>query len=95
LIDIARSLFDHMRLIRFRTSAFPPRLESALAQHLQLVEAFEKKDSHGAERLMRAHIEESAQYIDKWEQMYSDSLPIDEASNSTDDDRGIAKRVEG
>jgi DNA-binding GntR family transcriptional regulator len=75
LIDIAKTLFDHMRLIRFRTSGFLPRLESALAQHLELIDVFEKRDSDKAERLMRAHIEESAQYIDKWEKLYADSFP--------------------
>ncbi|MEJ2364618.1 MAG: GntR family transcriptional regulator [Deltaproteobacteria bacterium] len=73
LIDIAKSLYDHMRLIRFRTSGFLPRLESALAQHLELIDLFEARDSEKAERLMRAHIEESAQYIGLWEQLYSDS----------------------
>ncbi len=75
LIDIAKTLYDHMRFIRFRTSGFLPRLESALAQHLELIDLFEKRDSDKAERLMRAHIEESAQYLDKWEQMHADSPP--------------------
>jgi DNA-binding GntR family transcriptional regulator len=75
LIDIAKTLFDHMRLIRFRTSGFLPRLESALAQHLELIEVFEKRDAEKAESIMRAHIEESAQYIGKWEQLYAESPP--------------------
>ncbi|MGA8572746.1 MAG: GntR family transcriptional regulator [Desulfobaccales bacterium] len=69
LIDIAKTLYDHMRLIRFRTSAFLPRLQSALAQHLKIVDLFEKGDANRAEKLMRAHIEESIQYMNKWEQM--------------------------
>ncbi len=73
LIDIAKTLYDHMRLIRFRTSGFLPRLQSALAQHLELIDLFEKRDSEKAERLMRAHMEESAQYLDKWEQLHADS----------------------
>ncbi len=77
LIDIAKTLYDHMRFIRFRTSGFPPRLKSALAQHLELIDLFEKRDSDKAERLMRAHIEESAQYLDKWEQLHADSPPED------------------
>lgn len=67
LIEIAKSLYDHMRLIRFRTSAFLPRLQSALSQHLEMAAIFEKRDAEAAEKLMRAHIEESAEYIDKWE----------------------------
>jgi DNA-binding GntR family transcriptional regulator len=69
LIDMARGLFDHMRLIRFRTSAFLPRLQSALVQHLELVDLFEKGDSDTAERTMRAHIEESAKYIDMYDEL--------------------------
>jgi DNA-binding GntR family transcriptional regulator len=70
LIDMATTLFDHMRLIRFRTSTFLPRLKSALAQHHDLIDLFERRDSEAAERLMRAHIEESARYLDKWEEMH-------------------------
>ncbi len=73
LISMAKTLFDHMRLIRFRTSAFLPRLQTALTEHLQLVEIFERRDAEAAERHMRAHIEESAQYIDRWDQMHLDS----------------------
>ncbi len=73
LINIGKSLFDQMRLIRFMTSAFLPRLQSALDQHLELVDIFEKGDANLAERLMRSHIEESIQYVDKWEQMQNDS----------------------
>jgi DNA-binding GntR family transcriptional regulator len=75
LIGIAKTLYDQMRFIRFRTSGFLPRLKSALAQHLELIDLFEKRDADEAERLMRAHIEESAQYLDKWEQLYAASPP--------------------
>ena len=76
LIDMATTLFDHMRLIRFRTSAFLPRLKSALIQHLELIDLFEKKNSEAAERLMRAHIEESARYLDQWEEMHGSKSEI-------------------
>ena len=81
LIDMARGLFDHMRLIRFRTSAFLPRLQSALTQHLELIDLFEKRDAEAAEKLMRAHIEESARYIDRWEETHkSNSKMVDVAT---------------
>jgi DNA-binding GntR family transcriptional regulator len=80
LVNMSRSLFDHMRLIRFRTSAFLPRLESALTQHFSLIDTFEQADSDKAERLMRAHIEESAQYIDQWEQNHRDQSSDDMCS---------------
>jgi len=69
LIDMARGLFDHMRLIRFRTSAFLPRLQSALIQHLALIDLFEQRQPNKAERLMRTHIEESAKYIDMYDDL--------------------------
>ena len=78
LIDITRGLYDHMRLIRFRTSAFLTRLQTALVEHLELVDLFESRDAEGAERMMRLHIEESAQYIDKWEEMHPDSPSLAE-----------------
>jgi DNA-binding GntR family transcriptional regulator len=73
LISMARTLFDHMRLIRFVTSAFLPRLQSALTQHLQIIDLFEKRESDAAERLMRSHIEESAQFIDEWDKGHRDA----------------------
>jgi DNA-binding GntR family transcriptional regulator len=79
LIYMATSLFDHMRLIRFRTSTFLPRLKSALAQHHELIDLFEKRDSEAAERLMRAHIEESAKYLDQWEEMQTNLSNVDHA----------------
>lgn len=63
LIDMAQSLYDQMRMVRFRTSIFPARLESALDQHFKLVDLFEQRQAAEAEALMRSHIEESIQYI--------------------------------
>ncbi len=77
LISISRGLFDHIKLIRFRASAFYPRLHSALVQHLELVDVFEQRDADLAEKLMRAHIEESAQYMDEWEKVHEDSVAMD------------------
>lgn len=77
LISMAKTLFDHMRLIRFRTSAFLPRLQTALSEHLQLVDIFEGRDAERAEKHMRVHIEESAQYIDEWDRTHRDSNFVD------------------
>ena len=72
LIGMAKTLFDHMRLIRFVTSAFLPRLQSALTQHLELIDLFEKREPEAAEKLMRSHIEESVQFIDEWDKAHRD-----------------------
>ncbi len=75
LIDIAKGLYDHMRLIRFRTSAFLPRLESALKQHFELIDIFENRDAEQAEMVMRSHIEESVQYIRQWDELHQGGKP--------------------
>lgn len=82
LIDMAKGLYDLMRLIRFRTSAFLPRLESALQQHFDLVDIFENRDPDLAERVMRAHIEESAQYIKQWEEIHNGVMSSEETKGA-------------
>lgn len=63
LIEFATNLADHARMIRFRTSSYGKRLESSLAQHLELIDTFEKGDAELAEKLMHKHIDESMQYL--------------------------------
>ncbi len=64
LIELANSLFDHMRWIRFRAVTFEERLEKVHKEHLQIIKALEKKDPDLAEKRMRAHIEGLGCYID-------------------------------
>lgn len=69
LIELAGSLFEHMRWIRFRTVAFKDRLDESYKEHLMIIEALEKRDSELAEKIMRAHIEALARYVEekvKW-----------------------------
>lgn len=63
LIEFAKNLADHARMIRFRTSSYGERLESSLAQHLEIIDTFEKGNAELAEKLMRKHIDESMQYL--------------------------------
>ncbi|MBW1705066.1 MAG: GntR family transcriptional regulator [Deltaproteobacteria bacterium] len=58
LIEIAGNLFDQMRVIRIQAGGYPDRPRISLSQHLEIIEAFEKKQADEAERLMRSHIEE-------------------------------------
>jgi DNA-binding GntR family transcriptional regulator len=58
LIEIAGNLFDQMKIIRTQTAGYPNRTTISLSQHLEIIEAIEKKDADLAERLMRKHIEE-------------------------------------
>jgi len=63
LIELAGSLFDHMRWIRFRAAGFHARLVGIHGDHLQIIEAIEKKDPDMAEKRMRTHIEAFAKIV--------------------------------
>jgi DNA-binding GntR family transcriptional regulator len=65
LIELARSIFDHIRWIRFRAAAFGERLAKTHQEHLEIIEAIENRDRLLAERRMRRHIEELANYIEE------------------------------
>jgi DNA-binding GntR family transcriptional regulator len=65
LIDQASTFFDHMRWIRARAVGFVDRQEKMHNEHLQIVEAFEKRNSDLAEKIMRRHIEELGRYIEE------------------------------
>jgi len=58
LVDIASNLFHQMRMIRIQTAGYPHRTRISLLEHLEIIEAIEKKDADLAERSMRQHIEE-------------------------------------
>jgi DNA-binding GntR family transcriptional regulator len=58
LVEIAGNLFDQMRMIRIQTGGYPNRPQISLSQHLEIIEAFEKRQADEAEKLMRNHIEE-------------------------------------
>ncbi|MCF8079371.1 MAG: GntR family transcriptional regulator [Desulfobacterales bacterium] len=65
LIEMASNLADHIRMIRFRTSFYPDRLASSLDQHMKIIDTFEKGDAELAETLLRKHIDESMEYLQK------------------------------
>ena len=62
LIELAGSIFDHMRWIRFQSVVHEDRLIKSHREHLKRIEALEKRDANLAERLMKKHIEELAFY---------------------------------
>ncbi len=62
LIELAGSIFDHMRWIRFQSVVHEDRLIKSHREHLKIIEALEKRDANLAERLMKKHIEELAFY---------------------------------
>lgn len=65
LIDLAYTLYDHIRWIRFRALSFEERLETIHKEHMQIIDALEMKDPDRAEKRSRAHIEGLARYIEE------------------------------
>lgn len=65
LINMASSVFDHMRWIRTKAAGFEERFEEAHAGHLQIIRAIEEKKPGLAEKYMKAHIERLASYIER------------------------------
>jgi len=65
LIKHAGGLFDHMRWIRAHVIGFPERQKDSYHKHLQIVDAIEKREPVIAEKRMREHIEELANYVTK------------------------------
>lgn len=65
LQDMADNLFIHMRSIRARTIAEGDRAERSVIDHLEIIEALEKRDAELAERLVREHSMNLARHIEK------------------------------
>jgi DNA-binding GntR family transcriptional regulator len=58
LINLIHNLFDQMDVVRLRTISFPGRAEKSLIEHMEIIDALEKKDGARAEKLVRAHIQD-------------------------------------
>ena len=68
---IAENLFIHMRSIRMRTIAEDHRASRSIIDHMNIIEALERRDTELAERLARqhtldlgAHVERNVDYLD-------------------------------
>lgn len=55
LIDMAENLFTHMRMIRRKTIVERDRADRSIRDHMQIIEALEKRDTARAEKLVRDH----------------------------------------
>ncbi len=64
LIELAGNLFDHMRMIRFRTISFGERARKSVIEHSRIIEALEKRDADLAERRMREHIDDLVRHVE-------------------------------
>ena len=71
LVEIADNLFIHMRAIRAQTISEDDRVSRSIIDHMNIIEALEKRDTEQAEKLARqhtldlaAHVEKNVNYLD-------------------------------
>jgi DNA-binding GntR family transcriptional regulator len=71
IVETAANLFIHMRSIRKRTISESDRAQRSIIDHMNIIEALERRDSALAERLARehtlglaAHVEMNVTYLD-------------------------------
>lgn len=68
LIDLAENLFTHMRMIRRKTIGEKDRAARSIRDHINIIEAIERRDTDRAGELVRDHAlglaEHVAQYAD-------------------------------
>jgi DNA-binding GntR family transcriptional regulator len=55
LISLAENLFTHMRMIRRKTIGEEDRADRSIRDHLNIIEALERRDTPRAEELVRQH----------------------------------------
>jgi DNA-binding GntR family transcriptional regulator len=55
LIDLAENLFTHMRMIRRKTIGEKDRADRSIRDHMNIIEALERRDTARAEQLVRTH----------------------------------------
>ena len=71
IVETAANLFIHMRSIRKRTIGESDRAQRSIIDHMNIIEALERRDAALAERLARehtlglaAHVEKNVTYLD-------------------------------
>src|SRR5215831_7085018 len=65
LIDTMQNLFIHMRSIRRKTIAESDRATRSIIDHMNIVEALEKRQTDRAEQLVRQHSLDLATHVEK------------------------------
>ncbi|NKB77316.1 MAG: FCD domain-containing protein [Gammaproteobacteria bacterium] len=66
LIDIADSLFVHMRAIRRKTIGERDRVAESIIDHMRIIEALESRDATRSERLVREHAMYLADHVKQY-----------------------------
>jgi len=71
LMDLAENLFTHMRMIRRKTIGETDRADRSIADHMNIIQALEARDTARAEELVRnhalglaEHVRQHADYLD-------------------------------
>ena len=62
---LAETLFIHMRAIRHKTITEDHRFERSIIDHMQIIEALEKRDTALAEALVRQHALDLATHVER------------------------------
>jgi DNA-binding GntR family transcriptional regulator len=65
LNEITENLFIHMRSIRMRTISEDDRASRSIIDHMNIIEALEKRDTELAERLARQHTLDLATHVER------------------------------
>ena len=65
LNEMAENLFIHMRSIRARTISEDNRVRRSIVDHMNIIEALERRDTTLAERLVRQHTLDLADHVEK------------------------------
>jgi DNA-binding GntR family transcriptional regulator len=63
LIDLAGNLFTHMRMIRRQTIGEKDRAGRSISDHMHIIEALERRDTHRAGELTRDHALGLAEHV--------------------------------
>jgi DNA-binding GntR family transcriptional regulator len=64
--DMTKNLFIHMRAIRQATITQDNRADRSMTDHLEIIEALERRETEWAERLVRAHTLGLAAHVERY-----------------------------
>jgi DNA-binding GntR family transcriptional regulator len=65
LTDLAENLFTHMRMIRRKTIVESDRADRSIRDHMNIIEAIERRETERAEELVRTHALGLAEHVRK------------------------------
>jgi DNA-binding GntR family transcriptional regulator len=66
MINTVQNLLIHVRAIRKMTISQDDRATRSIVDHMKIIDALERRDTEGAERLVRQHTLDLAAYVEKY-----------------------------